>query len=159
MMSLEPFETAEAQCAPTVRQQSVFLENRVGQLLRLTQVFQETDIRILALSIVHAVDCAICRVILDEPDNANEFIRNHGFSVAESELLVVSLPKGKRALLNIWACLLRGEVSINYTYPLLVQPTGCPAVALSPDNVDAAYRVLSDNKFEMLDETDLFDIR
>ena len=67
-MSAEPFETAEAQDTPTVRQQSVFVENRVGQLMRLTKLFDQADIRILALSVVHSVDCAICRMILDEPD-------------------------------------------------------------------------------------------
>ena len=53
-MALEPFETAEAHSTPTVRQQSVFVENRVGQLLQLTKLFDRTDIRILAVSVLFA---------------------------------------------------------------------------------------------------------
>jgi hypothetical protein len=69
-MSLEPLETLEAQGFPTVRQLSVFMESRVGQLLRLTKLFDKTEIHIVALSIVNAVDCAIIRMIVDKPDEA-----------------------------------------------------------------------------------------
>lgn len=144
---------------PTVRQQSVFVENRVGQLLRLTQLFDQADIRILAVSIVHSVDCAICRMIVDDPDKARELLTAHHFPVCETELMVVSLPHGKRALLGVWASLLGGEVNIHYTYPMLIQPKGQPAIALAPDNIDAAARLLNEDGFTLLDEDDLLSER
>ena len=158
-MALEPFETAEAHSTPTVRQQSVFVENRVGQLLRLTRLFDRTDIRILAISIVYSVDCAICRMILNDPDKGDEILSNAGFHVSDSELLVVSLPHGKRALLHTWATLLGGEVSINYTYPLLIRPKGSAAIAVCPDSIEQAICVLRDRKFELLDQQDLLNAR
>lgn len=158
-MELEPLETAEAQDQPTVRQQSVFVENRVGQLLRLTRLFDQTEIRILAISIVYSVDCAICRMIVDDPDRAAEVLNHAGFQVSETELIVVSLPHGKRALLHTWATLLGGEVNINYTYPLLIQPHGCAAIAVCPDSIELAISVLKDRKFQLLDQQDLLDAR
>jgi len=158
-MALEPFETAEAQSTPTVRQQSVFIENRVGQLLRLTQLFDRTDIRILAISVVYSVDCAICRMILDDPDKGYEVLSGAGFQVSDAELIVVSLPHGKRALLHTWAALLGGEISIHYTYPLLIRPKGNAAIAVVPDDIEAAVRILRERKFEVLDQEDLLDGR
>lgn len=158
-MSIEPFETAEAAGVPTVRQQSIFVENRVGQLLRLTRLFDETDVRILALSIVYSVDCAICRIIVDDPDKAHELLVDNGFQVSETELLVVSLPHGKRALVGAWAALLGGEVNIHYTYPLLVHPSGKPAIVLHPDNLNDAARVLTERGYTLLDESDLLQER
>ena len=154
-MALEPFETAEAHGDPTVRQQSVFVENRIGQLLRLTRLFDHTDTRILALSVVYSFDCAICRMILDDPDQAYEVLSNNGFQVSEAELIVVSLPHGKRALLHTWAALLGAEVNIHYTYPLLVQPGGCAALAILPDSIEQAIAVLRDRNFHLLDQEDL----
>jgi len=154
-MAFEPLETAEAQGHPTVRQQSVFVENRIGQLLRLTRLFDHTDTRILAVSVVYSVDCAICRMILDDPDQGYEVLSNNGFQVSESELIVVSLPHGKRALLHTWAALLGAEVNIHYTYPLLVQPGGCAALAIHPDNIEQAIAVLRDRNFRLLDQEDL----
>ena len=158
-MALEPFETAQAHSTPTVRQQSVFIENRVGQLLRLTQLFDRTDIRILAISVVYSVDCAICRMILDDPDRGYEVLTGAGFQVSDAELIVVSLPHGKRALLHTWAALLGAEISIHYTYPLLIRPKGNAAIAVVPDDIEAAVRILRERKFEVLDQEDLLDGR
>ena len=158
-MEIQPFETAEAHDSPTVRQQSVFIENRVGQLLRLTRLFDQTDIRILAVSVVYSVDCAICRMILDDPDRAFDVLSGARFQVSEAELIVVSLPPGKRALLHTWAALLGGEISIHYTYPLLVHPRGCAAMAVLPDNIEQAIAVLRERNFEVLNQADLLDTR
>lgn len=158
-MAMEPFETAEANDWPTVRQQSVFIENRVGQLLGLTRLFEQTDIRILAVSVVYSVDCAICRMIVDDPDLASEVLRASRFQVSEAELIVVSLPHGKRALLHTWAALLGGEINIHYTYPLLVHPKGSAALAVVTDDIAGAVKLLREKNFELLDQSALMDDR
>ncbi len=159
MMEIQPFETAEAHSYPTVRQQSVFIENRVGQLLRLTRLFDQTDVRIVAVSVVYSVDCAIVRMILDDPDKGYDVLTDAGFQVSETEMIVVSLPHGKRALLHTWAALLGGEINIHYTYPLLIQPKGCAAIAVLPDNLENAIRILRERSFEVLDQQDLREAR
>ncbi|HUU84264.1 MAG TPA: acetolactate synthase [Phycisphaerae bacterium] len=154
-MSLEPFGTAEAHDSPTVRQLSVFIENRVGQLLQLTRLLEETDIHILGISVVNSLDCAVIRMIVDDPDEAHRRFSDSGFAVSETELLVVSLPPGKRALLGTWTALMAGEVNVNYTYPLLVRPQGRPAIALQADNPDMAANVLRSKKYDVLGQSDL----
>lgn len=154
-MAQQPFETAHAHGVPTVRQLSVFIENQVGQLLRLTQLFDRTDVHILALSVVHCVDCAITRMIVDEPDEAYRLLRRHGFPVSDCELVVVSLPHGKRALLEVWTALLRGEINVHYTYPLLVRPRGNAAIAVHADDNELAVKVLREGQFSVLDQEDL----
>ncbi|MBI4716848.1 MAG: acetolactate synthase [Planctomycetes bacterium] len=159
MMETKPLGTAEGQDVPTVRQQSVFVENRVGQLLRLTRLFDQTDVRILAISVVYSVDCAICRMILDDPDRSYEVLTNADFQLSETELIVVSLPHGKRALLETWAALLGGEINIYYTYPLLVRPKNAAAIAVAVDNIEQSVAVLREHGFDLLDEHDLLDAR
>lgn len=154
-MATQPFETAEAAGYPTVRQLSVFLENRLGQLLRLAKLFEQQDIKILALSVVHSVDCAVIRLLVDNPDAATEVLRAGGFPLSESELIVVSLPPGRRGLLAIWSALLEAEVNISYTYPLLVHPRGRPAVAIHVDNLEMAERTLIKAGFEVIDQAAL----
>lgn len=158
-MEIEPFGTAQAHDSPTVRQQSVFIENRVGQLLRLTRLFDQTEIRILAVSVVNSIDCAICRMILDDPDRAYDVMTQSRFQVSETDLIVVSLPHGKRALLHTWTALLGAEINIHYTYPLIVHPKGSPAIAVMPDNVENAIHVLRDRNFSLIDQADLYDSR
>lgn len=158
-MDVEPLQTLEGHSVPTIRQQSVFIENRVGQLLRLTKLFDQSDIRILAVSVVYSVDCAIVRMVLDDPDQSYDVLTKSDFQVSETELIAVSLPHGKRALLHTWAALLGGEINIHYVYPLLIRPRKCAALAVCPDNIEQAVRLLREKKFELLDQQDLLESR
>lgn len=154
-MDVESFGTAQAHGTPTIRQFSVFLEDRVGQLVRLTRLFETTNVHILGLSMVYSVDCAIIRLILDDPDQGYEVISTAGFPCCESELLAVSLPAGKRGLLAIWSALLRAEVNIRYAYPLFVRPNGRACLVLQADEREAACQALTQMDFYVLDESDL----
>lgn len=158
-MDIEPLGTMEGQAVPTVRQQSIFVDNRVGQLLRLTRLFTQTDIRILAISVINSVDCAICRMIVDDANKGNKVLQEAGFQISETELLVVSLPHGKRALLDTWAALLGAEINIHYTYPLLVRPRDSAAIAILPDSLENAARILRERGLDVLDEADLLESR
>lgn len=154
-MSIEPFETAEAYSLPNVRQISIFLDNRVGQLLNLTKAFGGTSIRILGLSILNAADCAIARLLVDDVDEAERVLRQRGFAVTTCEVLVVEMPPGKTGLLTICSALLAAEVNIHYVYPLLSTPSGTPALALLPDDLEMASSLLRQKGFTVLDESDL----
>jgi hypothetical protein len=98
-------------------------------------------------------------MLLDDPDRGYEALTGAGFQVSEAELIVVSLPHGKRALLHTWAALLNGEINIHYTYPLLARPRGHAAIAVLPDNIEQAVRVLREKQFDLLDQGDLRDCR
>ena len=154
-MDTEPFETAYANDFPTVTQLSVFFDNRIGQLLRLTRLFEKTDIRILALSVVNSVDCGIIRMIVDDPDAAHDLLIKSGFAVNQTDILVVSLPHGKRALLHTWVALLSAELNVAYAYALLSQPSGQSALAVQSDQLEQAAEALHDKGFTVLDQSDL----
>ena len=57
------FQTARGRDYPTIRQFTVFLENRVGQLLDVVRRFEGTGIRIVALSINDSAECAFVRLL------------------------------------------------------------------------------------------------
>jgi hypothetical protein len=156
-MALEPFQTAESYEFPLVRQLSIFLDNRVGQLVRLTRLLDDTEIHILALSVVNAQDCAIIRMIVDDPDEAHTLLSNSQFPVSESEVLVVGVPEGKRALLYIWMAMTSAEINVMYTYPLLVRPHDRPALVVAADNLETAAEILRNKNFDVLNQADLLD--
>lgn len=154
-MSVEPLETAEGSELPVCRQLSVFLENRLGQLLRLTRLFENEDIYILAVSVEASVDCAIVRLLVNDPDAACRTLMDNGFAVTESDILVVELPPGKRGIIAVCAALISGEVNINYLYPLLGSRRREACMAIQVDNLSTAVRVLQARKFHVLDQSEL----
>ena len=154
-MATEPIHASYASGYPTVTQLSVFLQNRLGELLRLTRLFDDTEVHILALSVVNSFDCAIVRMIVDDPEKAHEVVTEAGFSVSLSEILVVVLPPGKRALLQTWAALLGAEVNVAYTYALLCNPGGQSALAVQAENLELATGTLKQKGLTVLDQSDL----
>lgn len=150
------FETLEGYSWPTITQFSVFLENRVGQLLELLRAFSGTKVRITALSIADSADCCIVRVMLTHSEQGREVLKRAKLPFAENELLVAELSAGSRTLTDICTALLQGEVNIHYAYPLIVHPHGRAAVGMHVDNVELAGQILRSCGFEVLCEADLW---
>ena len=107
---------------PTLRQFTVFLENRVGQLLEVVRRFEGSRVRIVALSISEAAECAFVRFLLSHPEQGREILERAGLALVESDLLGVELPSGPQPLLRVCTALLQAEVNILQTYPVLVRP-------------------------------------
>lgn len=133
----------------------MFLEDRVGQLVRLTRTFEATNVHILGISMVYSVDCAIIRLIVDNPDQGYDIVMQSNFPVCETELLAISIPPGKRGLLAIWSCLLSAEINIQYAYPMFARPKGRACMVLQADDLEAAHNTLRERDFDILREDDL----
>jgi hypothetical protein len=149
------FATARGRNWPTLRQFTVFLENRVGQLLEVVRRFEGSRVRIVALSINDSGECAFARFLLSHPEQGREILERAGLAIIESDLLGVELPDDHQPLLRVCTALLQAEVNIVQAYPILVRPRGRPAVALMVDNTEMGMETLANKGFSMITEGDL----
>jgi hypothetical protein len=153
--SATAYRTDRGRDWPSIRQFSVFLENRVGQLLDVVRRFENTKVRIVALSIIDSADCAIIRLVLSHPEQGREILERAGLAISESDLVVVELPHTAQPLLDICKALLQAEINIHYAYPMMIHPHGRAAIALHVDNHEAAVETLRRIDFQVLTESDL----
>ena len=93
---------------PTIRQFTVFLENRVGQLLEVVRRFEGSKVRIVALSISDAGECAFVRFLLSHPEQGREILERAGLALIESDLIGVELPPGPQAAVARLHCAVAG---------------------------------------------------
>ncbi len=149
------FSTMRGRNYPAIRQFTVFLENRVGQLLEVVRRFEGSRVRIVALSIADSSECAFVRFLLSHPEEGREILERAGLAIIESDLIGVEIPDGDQPLLQICTALLQAEVNIVQAYPLLIRPRGRAAVALMVDNIDLAQETLASKGFVMVTEDDL----
>jgi hypothetical protein len=149
------FSTMRGRNYPTIRQFTVFLENRVGKLLEVIRRFEGSRVRIVALSIADSAECAFVRFLLSHPEQGREILERAGLAIIETDLIGVELPEGPQALLDISTALLQAEVNIVQAYPLLARPRGRAAVALMVDNIEIAQETLAAKGFVMVTEADL----
>jgi hypothetical protein len=149
------FSTMRGRNWPTIRQFTVFLENRVGQLLEVVRRFEGSRVRIVALSVSGTAECAFARFLLSHPEQGREVLERAGLALIESDLIGVELPAGPQSLLRVCTALLQAEVNIIQAYPVLLRPHGRPIVALMVDNIDGAQETLASKSFTMITEADL----
>jgi hypothetical protein len=149
------FATMRGRDYPSIRQFTVFLENRVGQLLEVVRRFEGSNVRIIALTISDSTECAIVRFVLSDPEQGREVLERAGLAIVESDLIGVELPDSPQPLLQVCTALLQAEVNITQVYPLLARPHGKPAVALMVDNIEIALDTLANKGFTPVNEDDL----
>ena len=149
------FATARGRNWPTLRQFTVFMENRVGQLLEVVRRFEGSKVRIVALSISDSGECAFARFLLSHPEQGREILERAGLALIESDLIGVELPDDSQPLLRICTALLQAEVNIIQAYPILARPRGRPAVALMVDNTEMGLETLANKGFTTISEHDL----
>ena len=142
---------------PSIRQFTVFLENRVGQLLEVIRRFEGSHVRIVALSISDSAECAFVRFLLSHPEEGSEILERAGLAIIESDLIGVELPEGPQPLLQICTALLQAEVNIIQAYPL-ISPSPRPG-GRRPDGRQHRSRPgdLGGKEFRTITEGDLLE--
>jgi hypothetical protein len=126
-------------------------------LLEVIRRFEGSRVRIVALSINDATECAFVRFLLSHPEQGREILERAGLAIIESDLIGVELNPVSQPLLEVCTALLQVEVNIVQAYPLIVRPHGRPAVALMVDNLEMAMETLTAKEFNILSERDLLD--
>ena len=152
------FATMRGRDYPSIRQFTVFLENRVGQLLEVVRRFEGSNVRIVALTISDSTECAVVRFLLSDPEAGRELLERAGLAIVESDLIGVELPDSPQPMLQVCTALLQAEINISQVYPLLIRPSGSPAVALMVDNIEMALETLASKGFSAINEDDLKDL-
>ncbi|MDG2388009.1 MAG: acetolactate synthase [Planctomycetaceae bacterium] len=140
---------------PCLRQFGVFFENRVGQLHELLRSLEKDDLRIVGISVADSIDYAVTRLILDDYERAVEIMEQSPFKIFETDIIGVELPDSDQPFLEICTALLRGEVNLEYAYPLLYHKGGRKAIAVYVDDIDAGIQILQDRDITLLTEGDL----
>jgi hypothetical protein len=152
------FSTMRGRNYPSIRQFTVFMENRVGQLMEVIRRFEGSRVRIVALSITDSAECSFVRFLLSHPEQGREILERAGLAMIESDLIGVELPEGQQPLLQVCTALLQAEVNIIQAYPLILRPRGHAAVALMVDNIEMGLETLDRKGFTMITEGDLAEV-
>ncbi len=142
----------------TVRQLSVFLENKPGRLYAATDVLAKEGINISALTLADTTEFGILRIIVDNPDKAAEILKNSGVVVRISKVLAVAMndaPGGAGDILHI---LSGAGLNIEYMYVCVGRKTGKPIMVIRTDNRDSASKLLQDNGYSGVEEDDIYNL-
>ena len=99
-----------------VKQLTVFLQNEPGRLEELTSVLQQEKINISALSIAETEEYGIVRMIVSNPEKAEEKLKKKGFSVKTTQVIGVEVPDEPGTLHHILKRWADGGINVRYMY-------------------------------------------
>ena len=125
----------------TVKQLSVFLENREGRLQQIFNILKEANVNVVSVSIAETSDYGVLRIITDDADRSAAILLEAGNIVSMTPVTVVAVedkPAGLSGLLSIIA---RSDISIDYMYSLFTKHEGTAYMV---------FRVSSGGKFANL---------
>jgi len=137
-----------------VKQFSVFTENRVGLLHDLAKLLKQSNVHVVAITVLDTTDSAIMRLIVDDPDKARELMVNNDFPYTENNLLVVEIGD-ESELTGVLAALLEAEINIHYVYSFIKRPEGKAALAINAEDLDIAAQSLEKRGFKVLTQGDI----
>ena len=99
-----------------IRQISIFLENRPGQLAVLCRSLAEADINIAALSLADTSDFGIVRMIVDDHEKAKAVLAQKGHVANVREVIAVCVPDRPGGMAEVMEVLDRAGANVEYSY-------------------------------------------
>lgn len=99
-----------------IRQISMFLENRPGQLSAVCRDLAEAGINIVTLSLADTSDFGIVRMIVDDHDRAKEVLTEKGHVVNVREVIGVCVPDRPGGMADVMVALDKAGANIEYSY-------------------------------------------
>jgi hypothetical protein len=103
----------------SIKQLSVFLENRPGKLFELTALLAEKGIDMRALSIAETTDFGIARIIASDAEKCALALREGQFIAQFSDVLAFAVPDEPGGLHNLLSEFNAAQVNIEYMYAFL----------------------------------------
>lgn len=100
----------------TVKQISVFLENRYGQLHEITDILAKAGVDLRALNIAETKDYGIVRLLVDDVEKATQILIAEGCVISVNPVQVISVPNKSGGLNDLLGKIAQANIDIEYMY-------------------------------------------
>ena len=125
----------------TVKQLSVFIENRQGRLGEVLNVLKENEVNILSISLADTTEYGLLRLIVNDAQKARDVLYKEGFSSMLTDVLIIKVPHAPGSLQKILELIAEKDVNIEYMYGLSVESEDA-SIVLKTNDLDVACQVL-----------------
>jgi hypothetical protein len=140
-----------------IRQLSLFLENRPGQLRFPCKVLGEAGIDILTMSLADTQQFGILRLVVKDWERARKVLETAGVVVNVTEVLAVDVPDHPGGLSSVLEGFEKAGVGVEYMYAFPARERGRYATLLFRlEDPDRAASILQANGVKLVPSEELF---
>ncbi len=142
----------------TVKQISVFVENKAGKLAELTDYLHQHEIDMRALSIAETQDFGIVRLIVDDTYKTSCVLKEAGYVASITPVLAVEIPDEPGSLFQILKMLGDGGVNLDYMYAFLTRKKATAYMILRVEDNEKAIEILGKNGIHTISQDRIADL-
>lgn len=124
----------------TIKQLSVFLENKTGRINEVTRILGQQGINMHAFSLAESADFGILRMIVSDVEKAKTSLREANFAVQLTEVVCFNCPNQPGTLASVLDILAREAIFIEYMYAFSEGDTA--SVVIRPTDVQKCMDIL-----------------
>lgn len=139
----------------TVKQISVFLENKPGKLAEFTDILTDNQIDMRALSLAETEDFGILRIIVDDVYKTSTVLKEAGYVFSITKVLAVEIPDTPGGLGNVIHIIGDSGVNIEYMYAFTTKKQGIAFMIFRVHNNEEALEVLLKNGYHTVCQEEL----
>lgn len=103
----------------SLKQISVFLENKPGMMFSVTELLAQNNIDMRALSLAETSEFGIVRLIVDDVYTTSTVLKDAGFIHNITKVLGVAIPDEPGGLHRVLEVLKEADINVEYMYAFL----------------------------------------
>ena len=141
-----------------IDQISIFVSNQHGRLTDITSVLVDAGIDIRALSLADTTEFGILRLIVSDPDAAEEALKGRNVIVRKTKVIAALLDDKPGALNSVLKVLTDVNISIEYAYAFITPKDDDACVILRVEENERAIKTLTENGVKLLAPQDIYKV-
>ena len=139
----------------TIKQLSIFLENKSGRLTDLLDSLGKEKINITAVTIADTSEYGIARLIVSDPEKAYKLLKDQGFSVHLTDVLSIATPIEAGSFARAFRIFSGEGISIEYMYGFSLGNRAM--IVFRAEDNQKALEAIQKHKLELIRESDLYE--
>lgn len=136
----------------TIRQISVFIENKPGTMVKIADALGNAHVDIRALSVADTQDFGILRMIVDDVDKAKEAISRLGVATSITDVFAVEVSDEPGAMTDMLKFVSGSGLNIEYMYAFVSPKTKKAYIVLRIKDIEKAEKVFANSVLLLADE-------
>ncbi len=142
----------------TIKQISIFIENRKNALSELTNVLAEHNINIRAMNLADTSDFGIARLIVDNTEQVQAALERSAYIVKVTPVIIMEIPDESGSLNKILKILADNGRNVEYMYGFTGRKSNSAYMIIRCTDVPETERVLDKNGIRMVSQDELSSI-
>jgi hypothetical protein len=138
-----------------IKQLTVFVQNRKGTVVSVTDILSENNVNIRALSIAETEDFGILRLIVNDEKTAEKVLLENGYLIKTIDVLGVKIGDEPGKLNSALKVLDEANINIEYMYAFMARTEKHAYVVLRVEENEEAEAVLTNAGFKMINNADI----